>query len=347
MLMGQTQGGVVTELLEQLIAINSANPATQPGGPGEREIAAFCQNWLEARGVLCETVLAGEDGARPSVIAISRGNKPGRHLVLAGHLDTHSWYEPQPSDGSGGVHGPGAFDMKAGIAVMMWTMRALARRGHGGEVTALLLADEEHRSIGLHAVVPRLHADAAIVLEGTGLQLGVRHGGRVRITIDFATREERDALLLELALRSRRGGPLRDGVRFATVDHGVWRAVLQRKLSDGEDPDGIAECILDEVTALSSPTPYVDVRPPFVAQEFSSLVAVVWRNAREHGITTRPVSIPGWTEAATLASYGMSTLVFGPGGGGAHTPKEWVDAAQTEKGASILLDAVLEYCELS
>ena len=44
------------DLLAQLVAIDSVNPALVPGAAGEREIAAFVADWLGSRGLDVRTI---------------------------------------------------------------------------------------------------------------------------------------------------------------------------------------------------------------------------------------------------------------------------------------------------
>jgi acetylornithine deacetylase len=49
-------------------------------------------------------------------------------------------------------------------------------------------------------------------------------------------------------------------------------------------------------------------------------------------------------DSAILAGAGIPTVVFGPGGEGAHAVVEWVDLASVERCADVLLAAVQEFC---
>ena len=77
---------VTTDLLAELVAIDSVNPALVPGGAGESEIAAFVAAWLSEQGleVTVDEPLAG----RPSVVGVARGTGGGASLMLNAHLDT-------------------------------------------------------------------------------------------------------------------------------------------------------------------------------------------------------------------------------------------------------------------
>ncbi len=76
----------ITDLLLQLVAIDSVNPDLVPGGAGEENIARFISNWFERAGleVIWEEVAPG----RPNVIAIARGTGDGHSLLLNAHMDT-------------------------------------------------------------------------------------------------------------------------------------------------------------------------------------------------------------------------------------------------------------------
>ena len=62
------------------------------------------------------------------------------------------------------------------------------------------------------------------------------------------------------------------------------------------------------------------------------------------GKTPEIVGVPFWTDAALFAAAGIPTVVFGPGGAGAHEQTEWVDLDDVERTAEILLRTALEFC---
>jgi acetylornithine deacetylase len=49
-------------------------------------------------------------------------------------------------------------------------------------------------------------------------------------------------------------------------------------------------------------------------------------------------------DAAILAAAGVPTVVFGPGGAGAHAVEEWVDLDDVERCARALLAVAAEWC---
>jgi len=85
---GSEAGSEELELLRELIAIDSVNPALVPGGAGEARIADAVVAWLTPRGFECRRLEATH--GRPSIVAVARGTGGGRSLMLNGHLDTVS-----------------------------------------------------------------------------------------------------------------------------------------------------------------------------------------------------------------------------------------------------------------
>ena len=76
----------LTQLLSELVAIDSTNPELVPGGAGEGEIARFIAGWLEKAGLEVELIETAP--GRPNVVGIARGTGGGRSLILNGHMDT-------------------------------------------------------------------------------------------------------------------------------------------------------------------------------------------------------------------------------------------------------------------
>ena len=168
------------ELLRELVAIDSVNPALVPGGAGEREIAAFVEGWAVAAGLQAQ-VLEGTLG-RPSVLVFAPGSGGGRTLLLCGHIDTvgvEGMSQPFAARVEGDrVYGRGAYDMKAGVAAALIACREAAALGLRGDVVVAAVADEEHASLGIQEALGSLpRADGAVVTEPTELELVVAHKG--------------------------------------------------------------------------------------------------------------------------------------------------------------------------
>jgi acetylornithine deacetylase len=174
-----------TELLAQLVAIDSRNPQLDAQGPGEAAIAAVVATYLDAAGL--EVTLLETVPDRPSVIARLRGAGGGPTLLLNAHLDTVGFgamaapLTPRIEDGR--MYGRGVYDMKGGLAAVLAAAAQLARgQTLRGDLVIAAVADEEHASIGTEQVIAHLRdagvlVDAAIVTEPTDLQLCLAHKG--------------------------------------------------------------------------------------------------------------------------------------------------------------------------
>ena len=87
------------------------------------------------------------------------------------------------------------------------------------------------------------------------------------------------------------------------------------------------------------------VRDPFEVHEDEYIVQLVRNQARGVlGSEPAMTSGTGWMDAALLAAAGIPTVVFGPGGAGAHAVVEWADLEQVELCAEILLKVIEEFC---
>ena len=355
----------LAELTARLVAIDSVNPGLIAGAPGEREAAAFVADWCSSRGLDVEVV----GGARPSVIAAKRGSGGGRSLLLNGHLDTvgvagmEAPHEPRVEDGR--LYGRGAYDMKGAIAAIM--LAAAQATGLRGDVIVTAVADEELASVGTEAVLGRVHADAAIVVEPTDLRLAVAHRGFVGFELEtagVAAHGSRPDLGVDAIVKM---GPvlaalrelderLQAGPRHPLVGAGSLHASLieggqefssyparcvltgERRTIPGETVDQIEL----ELRALAgAATLRLGVhREPFEAPAAHPFVELVGRIAgeREHA------GVPFWTDAALIAAAGIPTVLYGPAGEGAHAAVEWVDLASLERVRDVVLQTAVAWC---
>jgi acetylornithine deacetylase/succinyl-diaminopimelate desuccinylase-like protein len=134
------------EVLQHLLRLDTVNP------PGNERAA---QEYLAARlrDAGLEVELAGEDPARPNLVARLRGRGDGPSLGLLSHVDTVS---ADPADwrhgpwsgalADGCLWGRGAIDMKSQTAAEVVAACALARSGWrpaGGDLIVISVIDEE------------------------------------------------------------------------------------------------------------------------------------------------------------------------------------------------------------
>src|SRR5262249_57794537 len=144
------------DLLKALVAIDSVNPALVPGGAGEGEIARAIAAELRACG--CAVEVTAVAPGRPNVVGVLEGRRPGRSLLVCGHMDTvgvAGMAAPfTPVDRDARPYGRGAVDMKGGVAAMLGAARRLAEEGGlaAGRLIVGAGADEGHASLGAGAL---------------------------------------------------------------------------------------------------------------------------------------------------------------------------------------------------
>src|SRR5260370_4133227 len=149
----------ITELLRQLVAIDSINPDLVPGGAGEENIARFVADWLQRAGL--EVHRDEPAPGRPSVIGIARGTGGGRSLMLNAHMDTvgvvgmEHPHDPYIQDNR--LYGRGAYDMKGGLAAIMAAGAAAKPLHLGGDLIVTAVAGEAQARMGTSSMLQRWH----------------------------------------------------------------------------------------------------------------------------------------------------------------------------------------------
>jgi acetylornithine deacetylase/succinyl-diaminopimelate desuccinylase-like protein len=366
----------ILPLLERLVSIDSVNPAL--GGPGEAEIAAFVAGWAREAGLEVEVDEAAP--GRPNVIATARGSGGGKTLLLNAHLDTvgfGSMAEPlRPRVEGGKLYGRGAYDMKGGLAACLVAAAESGRRGLRGDVVVTAVIDEELSSVGTQLALERVRPDAAIVAEPTEMRVCVAHKGFVAFEVETEGRAAHgsrpdlgvDAIAkmghvlvgldaLDRSLRERPTHPLlgagslhagvvAGGSEFSTYPD---RCLLQaeRRTVPGESVDHVESEIQGLLGRLRRGDDdfrgtwrVVAARHPFEVARTEEIVRLVGGYAG----ATEPVGAAFWTDAALIAEGLVPTVVFGPGGEGAHAAVEWVSLADVERCAAIFLSVASEFC---
>ena len=373
----------IINLLQQLVSINSINPDLVADGPGEGEIAGFVANWLTKAGL--EVEIDEPKPGRPNVIGIVHGTGGGRSLLLNAHMDTvgvAGMERPhEPSIIGGRLYGRGAYDMKAGLASIMYAAANARKLNLHGDVIVTAVSDEEYASIGTSSVVKRCRADAAIVTEPTELDIYIAHKGFVWLeveTMGIAAHGSRpdlgvDAIVkmgkvltdLEELDRSLRAQPshrlLKSGSVHASLitggqelssypDHcklGIERRTIPGETQESVEAEiqGIFDHIARTDPDFKASVRTTLVREPFEVPEDELIVQVVRRQATAT-LGRKPAIGSGaaWMDAALLSASGIPTVIFGPGGEGAHAVVEWADLEQLEQCSEVLLSVIKEFC---
>jgi len=372
-----------TELLRQLVAIDSINPDLVPGGAGEQKIAHFVADWFERAGL--DVVWDAAAPGRPNVIGIARGTGGGRSLLLNAHMDTvgvvgmERPHDPYIRDNR--LYGRGAYDMKGGLAAIMAAGAAAKKRELRGDVIVTAVADEEYASIGTSSIVKRWRTDAAIVTEPTELNIctahkgfawldveteGIAaHGSRPDLGVDAIVKMGKVLVGLEELDRSLRAAPshrlLGSGSVHASLIQGGQELSsypkhcllsVERRTVPGEtlqkveiELPGIFERIAATDSTFKARVKTSMVREPFEVSLDEPIVRTIQSKAtailgREPG----EIGQTGWMDSALLSAAGIPTVVFGPGGEGAHAVVEWSNLEHVERCAEILAAVAEEFC---
>jgi acetylornithine deacetylase len=373
----------IVELLRQLVSIDSINPDLVPGGAGEAEIAHFVADWLERAGLEVEIdqpapgrpsvigIAHGTGGGRSLIL--------NAHMDTVGVAGMERPHDPYIEDNR--LYGRGAYDMKAGLASIMMAGAAAKQRKLRGDVIVTAVADEEFASIGTSSVVKRWHADAAIVTEPTELQictahkgfvwlevetLGVAaHGSRPDLGVDAIVKMGHVLVELERLDRALRAVPthrlLMSGSVHASLISGGQelssypeRCLLsiERRTIPGETREKVESEIRQVLNraAVSDPAFKASmrttlVREPFEISDDELIVKLVRQQANNIlGSERTTIGQTGWMDSALLSAAGIPTVIFGPGGEGAHAVLEWSDLEQLERCADVLIATIEEFC---
>ena len=369
-------------LLAELVAIDSVNPALVPGAAGEAKIAAYVAGWLDSQGL--EVTVVDEPAGRPSVVGVAHGTGGGASLMLNAHTDTVGVagmtrpHEPELRDGR--LYGRGAYDMKGGLAAIMLAGAAVVGAELRGDVLVTAVADEEHASEGVQAVLRRFGADACVVTEPTQLRACVAHKGFLWAELETRGRAAHGsrpdlgvdaiagmgpALAAIRALQDRLDaaphpllGPasvhaslIAGGQELSSYPERCVVGVERRTLPGERTEDVRHE--LEELLALARDAePRLETelrlglqREPFEVDPHAEVVAVL-RAAGKSVLGAAPdvVGDHPWMDAAFTSAAGIPTVVFGPGGAGAHATEEYAEVQSVELCAAVLVETARRLC---
>ncbi len=373
----------IAELLQQLVAIDSINPDLVPGGAGEARIARFVAEWFERAGleVVWDEVAPGRPNVI-GIVRGSGGGRSlllNAHMDTVGVAGMEHPHEPSIENNQ--LYVRGAYDMKGGLAAIMTAGAWAKQQGLRGDVIVTAVVDEEYGSIGTTSIVQHWHTDAAIVTEPTELDIFTAHKGFVwldvetfgvaahgslpNLGVDAIVKMGKVLVDLETLAVTLQSTPphrlLGTGSVHASLIHGGQERSsypqhcslsIERRTIPGETVQQVeAELptILARIAA-SDPTFQAKVttglvRDPFEISFNEPIVQTVLRQGtRILGHEISEGGMAAWTDAALLSAAGIPTVIFGPGGKGAHAIVEWSDITQVERCTEILAATAEDFC---
>jgi glutamate carboxypeptidase len=300
------------------------------------------------------------------------GGKGRKPVLLLCHFDTvydvgtlrtMPWREE-----NGRLYGPGVFDMKSGIAQMMFALWA-SREVRGGlprPVTVLLVSDEEGGSASSRALTEKLARQSAAVLvcepagpggalktarKGVGSFLVKVTGHAAHSGLDF---EKGHSAILELAHQIHAISRLTDLKRGVTLNVGVIRggtrtnviaaeAEAEVDLRIARKADGaVMERRIRRLRPVN-PKCRIEIegginRPPMErTKHVVALFDLAREIARELGFPLAEIAVGGGSDGNFTGGIGIPTLDgLGAVGEGAHATHESVVAAELPRRAALL-----------
>jgi glutamate carboxypeptidase len=314
------------------------------------------------------------------------GRTTGRHIyarprskpkgalaqLLIGHYDT-VWpigtvaERPFSVDGNV-VRGPGVFDMKGGLAQIIYAIKALHALELTTELTPAVLinSDEEVGSRDSGRFVRQLarHVDRAFVLEPAMGESGIikteRKGiGRFTITVHGKAAhagldpEAGASAILELSHVIQTLFAMNDPdsgvtINVGTVNGGVHPNVIaphSQAVADVRVPThDLGDCIEKAIHAIEPQTPGVrltiDGRIGRPSMEATPRNRVLWQRAqalgRDLGIELRHGRAGGGSDGNTTSQYTATLDGLGPVGDGAHAEHEFLYIDKTLERTALL-----------
>ncbi len=355
----------IGEILENLVGIPSTTGS-------EDALAYWIEGWLQERGFVCRRIPV--TGERFDLVATTP--KGPARWMLYGHLDTvpPSW-EWQRDPFFLGVSGErltglGAWDMKAGLAAMLWVAENWAE--HHPPLSLAFAVDEEGESHGVEALVASgaldgidavLVPEAAPGADRDHLAMTLGRPGRI---------------LLDVELRARGGhaadpgstSALEAGARVVTAlgelpvaEHptmGKGRAVARSFSSSSFGALSLPELASLQIDRLLVPPETTgqatEAARAYLEQAVEGLADLSLSPHPRPGPYLQPYEIPpddplvgfvlerlaqvGWSpnqrvdpspaDENRLVMAGVPVVTLSPLGGNAHQAGEWVDARSLE-----------------
>lgn len=360
-------------LLEQLVRAESpsSNPAAQD------VVFSMLRTELTALDFAVTRVPGGSTGGY--LYAAPRARLKGNaYQVLLGHCDTvwplGTLREMPFRIDDGRVFGPGVFDMKAGLAQMIFALRALRETGQTPMVAPVVLinSDEEIGSRESGRQIKRLarYADRALVLEpalGLRGKLKTARRGAGKFYVRVRGRSAHTGLdpgsgasaILELshviqALHEMNDPDAGVSVNVGMIEGGVGSnvvapestAVVDVRVADKADCEWIAQQIRELKPVTPGTTLEIEGRFGRDPMEPTPRNRALWKRAQEAaaelGIVIEGGRSGGVSDANMTSRFTATIDGLGAVGDGAHAHHEYLDIKKMPERSALLALMVLQ-----
>jgi succinyl-diaminopimelate desuccinylase len=298
------------------------------------------------------------------VVPVTRGTG-GPRIALAGHIDVvRTAHDGPPRIEGDRLYGPGASDMKSGLALMLDLAEGAPEDLEGIDLTLVFYAREEgpylENELGLVLErEPELgDVDLAVCLEPSDNRLSLGASGSLHATLTFHGRTAHSArpwqgenaihkagsVLVELAAL-----PPREVV----IDGLVYRTVTSATLAQGGRGRNV---VPDEFTLnlnhRFAPGTSIEEAQREVEGLVGERAEIAWRDLSPSALphASHPLVVglrdagvaavepkQAWTDVARFAELGVPAVNFGPGENAqAHQRNEWTSIPKLAEGRAIL-----------
>lgn len=363
----------MTNLLEALVSIES--PSSDIAS--HAEALELLESAFAERDMLTSRV-SGKDSIQHLYARSKVRRNNARFQLMLGHLDT-VWPlgtikdMPLLNDGKQ-MHGPGVYDMKAGVVQMIFALQAIQHFKLEPEVTPVVFinADEEIGSHDSTHIIRRLarYANRAFVLEPSlgpdGYIKTQRKGvGRYKLHVRGKAAhaglepEKGVSAILELSYLIQKLFELNDQAAGVSVNVGMIDGGLRPNVIAPESTAMVdvrvptheqADEIHEKIISLSSHTEGIEVsiegrigRPPM---EQDAQALKLWEIARERaegiGLMLEQASAGGGSDGNTTSQFTPTLDGMGAVGGGAHAHHEFIELDQLAGRTALLALMLME-----
>jgi succinyl-diaminopimelate desuccinylase len=300
-----------------------------------------------------------------SLVATVREGTKGPKVALVGHLDVvRTEHDGAPRIDGDRLFGPGAADMKSGLAAMLELLESGIAARSTVDLTMVFYAREEgpfaenELGVVLEQAPDLAKIDLAICLEPSDNKLQLGATGSLHAEVTFVGRTAHSARPWQGENAIQKAGPFLTELsamapREALLDGLVYRTVTSATLADGGRgrniiPDRFkinlnhrfapdttleqAQCDVEKLVGGRAEVRFTDLSPsapPFA--EHPLVIAL-----RDSGVVAVEPK-QAWTDVARFAQLGVPAVNFGPGEQAqAHQKNEWTSLAKLEAGFGIL-----------
>ena len=366
----------MVDLLRRLALVES--PSVEPAF--QEPILAILSGELAELGYVVRRI-SGRKKSGGHIYARPKKRKRGLYgpvQLLLGHCDTvwplGSLVEMPVEVGDGVVKGPGVYDMKGGLAQMIYALRALRELGLEPSVTPVVFvnSDEEVGSPESTRHIRRLArlADRAFVLEpslGSTGKLKTARKGVGRFTFSIQGQAAHAGLepgggasaILELSHLIQTLHALNDPSRGTTVNVGMVegglrpnvvapnsRAMVDVRVPTREEARRVEEAIFSLVPVTPGVTLRVEGRIGRPPMERTPRNRLLWETARKLGprigVKLEEAMAGGGSDGNTTSLFAATLDGLGAVGSGAHARHEFVYTDKMVERSALLALLLME-----